>query len=240
MWDNPRLLNLVAGALVGVAVFLIGFAGLWALVHSSYFPVREITVATPLRMTDRDDIESALHGRIRGNFFAVSAAEVRAAVEKLPWVRRASVRRVWPDRLELEVEEHEALARWGDDALVNTYGERFLATSDDVTLPLFVGPAGTEHEVAARYARFSAAVAPLQARVERVVLTQRLAWQLRLSGGLDVMLGRDADAAELRLRRFVDAYASTLATIPGKHEYVDLRYPNGFALRVPGLQGKGS
>lgn len=240
MWDNPRLLNLVAGALVGVAVFVLGFAALWALVHSRHFPVREVVVTKPLARTDRVDIETALRGRITGNFFAVSAPEVRAAVEKLPWVRRASVRRVWPDRLELEIEEHEALARWGDDALVNTYGERFMGMSDDVSLPLFVGPAGTEHEVAARYARFSDAVAPLKVRVERVVLTQRLAWQLRLSGGLDVVLGRDADAAEARLRRFVEAYADTLATIPGKHEYVDLRYPNGFALRVPGLQGKGS
>jgi cell division protein FtsQ len=209
-------------------------------VHSRYFPLREVAVTTPLGKTDREDIESALHGRIAGNFFAVSAADVRASVEKLPWVRRASVRRVWPDRLELEIEEHEALARWGDDALVNTYGERFMGMSDDVTLPLFVGPAGTEQEVAGRHARFSAAVAPLRLRVERIVLTQRLAWQLRLSGGLDVMLGRDADAAEARLRRFVEAYGATLATIPGKHEYVDLRYPNGFALRVPGLQAKGS
>lgn len=236
MWDNPRLLNIVAGALVGVAAFLFAAAGAWLLVRSGLFPVREVSLAHALKNTAREDIERALHGRIRGNFFAVSGDEVRAGLEKLPWVRSAAVRRVWPDRLEVTLEEHVALARWGDDALVNTRGERFLGVSEDA-LPLFVGPAGTEHEVALRYARFSEAVAPLRAKVERIVLTPRLAWQLRLSGGLDVMLGRDGELAEQRLKQFVGAYAATLGTIDRRHEYVDLRYPNGFALRIPGLPG---
>lgn len=239
MWDNPRLLNIVAGALVGVAAFLFAAAGAWALLRSPLLPVREVVVARALERTAAEDIERALRGRITGNFFVVSTETVRLALEELPWVRRAAVRRVWPDRLEVSLEEHVALARWGDDALVNTHGERFFGTSDEA-LPLFVGPAGTEPEVAYRHGRFSAAVAPLGATVERIVLTPRLAWQLRLSGGLDVMLGRDGDAAEARLRRFVAVHDLTLKPMERKHEYVDLRYPNGFALRVPGLQaGRG-
>jgi cell division protein FtsQ len=70
-----------------------------------------------------------------------------------------------------------------------------------------------------------------------VVLTQRYAWQLRLANGLHVMLGRDGDVAESRLRRFVEVYPETLGRMARKHEYVDLRYPNGFALRVPELRG---
>ena len=72
---------------------------------------------------------------------------------------------------------------------------------------------------------------------ERVVLTPRLAWQLRLDNGLQIMLGRDGDQAETRLKRFVAAYDSTLKTVARKHEYVDLRYPNGFALRAPDTKG---
>jgi cell division protein FtsQ len=80
-------------------------------------------------------------------------------------------------------------------------------------------------------------VAPLGTSVERVVLTQRLAWQLRLGNGLHVMLGRDADLAEERLRRFVESYAVTVEKTKKRYEYVDLRYPNGFALRVPDGSG---
>jgi len=236
VWDNPRLLNLAAGILVGVAVLAAGAVLLLKLLRSPLLPVREVRVTNALERTSRQDIEAALRGRIAGNFFAVEPAEVRAGLQQLPWVRRVTVRRVWPDSLEVGVEEHVALARWGSDALVNTYGERFSARTDEV-LPVFVAPAGHEAEATLRYGSFKALLAPLGVEPERVVLSQRLAWQLRLSNGLHVMLGRDGDQAEARLRRFVGVYDSTLKTMQRKHEYVDLRYPNGFALRVPELKG---
>lgn len=236
MWDNPRILNMAAGVLVGMAALAFAVAAAVLVVRSPWFPVTRIDVTHILEKTTREQIQAATEGRIGGNFFAVAPAEVRAALEQLPWVRRASVRRVWPDRLEVALEEHVPLARWGDDALINTYGERFHGRTG-LQLPVLFGPAGAEHEVALRYGRFSAAVAPLGATLERVVLTPRYAWQVRLSSGLQIMLGRDGDVAEARLRKFVDVYPDTLGRMERKHEYVDLRYPNGFALRVPELKG---
>ena len=236
MWDNPRLLNAAAGFLAGIAALVFAIVLAQLLLRSALFPIRELEITNPLKQTTRQEIEAATSGRIAGNFFAVDLAEVRAGLERLPWVRRASVRRVWPDRLEVTLEEHVALARWGDDALVNTYGEKFPGKTDEI-LPLFVAPAGTEGEVARRYARFAALVAPLGAGLERVVLTPRFAWQLRLANGLNLVLGRDAEAAEQRLRRFAEVYENTLGKLQQRHEYVDLRYPNGFALRVAGLKG---
>ena len=240
MWDNPRILNMAAGALVGMALLAFAIAGAALLVRSPWFAVTRIDVTHALQKTTRAQIEAATRGRVGGNFFALAPAEVRAALEQLPWVRHASVRRVWPDRLEIELEEHVPLARWDDDALINTHGERFsakFADRSDEPLPVFSGPAGAEHEVMQRYARFSGAIAPLGAKLERVVLTPRYAWELRLSSGLHIMLGRDGDVAEARLRAFVELYAGTLGSIARKHEHVDLRYPNGFALRMPGLKG---
>ncbi|HEX7248958.1 MAG TPA: FtsQ-type POTRA domain-containing protein [Burkholderiales bacterium] len=231
MWDNPRILNLAAGALVGIAAFVFAVAGLVLLLRSPLFPIREVDITSAPKHTTRAEIETAVRERIGGNFFAVSADAVREGLEKLPWVRAAAVRRVWPDRLEVSIEEHVAFARWGDDALVNPEGERFFGKSKD-PLPLLAGPPGTEREVTSRYRRFAEIVAPL-GTIERVVLTRRLAWQLRLVGGLDIVLGRDGDLAEQRLRRFVSVYDVTLKQMPQRHDYVDLRYPNGFALRVP-------
>lgn len=237
MWDNPRLLNATAGVLVAVAIALFGFAGLQLLLGSAQFPLREITVRGDLTHTARADLENATRGRVAGNFFAVDLAEVRSGLEQLAWVRRADVRRVWPDRLEVSLEEHVALARWGDAALVNTYGERFPGQSEAV-LPVFAGPPGTEGEVTRRYRRYAQVLMPLGSALEQVVLTPRFAWQLRLAGGLNLELGRDiaGDPAEARLARFVAVYAQTLGRIARRHEYVDLRYPNGFALRLPELE----
>ena len=238
MWNNARLLNAVAGFLVALALLVFCFAGVQLLLRSPLFPLREVTVTGDLSRTPRAALERAAQGRIGGNFFAADLAQVRAGFEKLPWVRRVDVRRVWPDRLEVRLEEHRALARWSDAGLVNTFGERF-AGDTDARLPLFAGPAGTEAEVTRRYRLFAASLAPLDFELQRVVLTPRHAWQLRLANGLALELGRDAaeGPVENRLARFAAAYPATLGKLPRRHEYVDLRYPNGFALRVSDLKG---
>ena len=228
-------LALIAGMLSGLLVLGACLGALHWLLLPERFPVTSVELNGTLKNTSAAQIRAALP-RAAENFFAVDLAEVRASVEKLPWVRRVTVRRVWPGRLEVSVEEHVALARWGGDALVNTHGERFSGKTDQV-LPLFIAPAGHETEVTLRYGSFKALLAPLGVEPERVVLSQRLAWQLRLSNGLHVMLGRDGDQAEARLRRFVGVHDATLKAMQRKHEYVDLRYPNGFALRVPELKG---
>src|SRR5258706_1654805 len=228
MWDNPRQLNMLAGFLVGLTGLAFALAGLQLALRSPLWPVHDVTVQGRLEHTTRAEIEAALRGCVAGNFFSVDVVEVRAALERLPWVRSAAVRRVWPDRLEATLQEHVALARWGESALVNTHGERF-AGAIDAKLPRFSAPRGREGEVARRYARFNEIVAPLGTQVEEVILTPRLAWQLRLGNGVRLALGRDADAAQARLERFVQTAAKGAA----RYDYVDLRYPNGFALRMP-------
>lgn len=232
MWDNPRQLNMLAGFLVGVSLLIFTLAGLQLALRSPLWPIREVEIRGELQHTLRSEIEAALYQRVNGNFFSVDVAEVRGALERLPWVRRAAVHRVWPDRLEATLDEHVALARWGEHGLVNTHGERFPGASKE-RLPRFSGPRGSEGEVARRYARFNQIVAPLGATVDEVILTPRLAWQLRLSNGVRLALGRDADAAQVRLERFVQTAAGGVA----RYDYVDLRYPNGFALRVQEPRG---
>jgi cell division protein FtsQ len=221
---------MAAGVVSGMALLGACAGALYWLLAPERFPVREIRIRGELQNAPAADIRAALP-RVEGNFFSADLAELRAAVERMPWVRRVSVRRVWPAALELTLEEHVALARWGDDRLVNTHGETFSARSKEA-LPIFVAPAGTSSEVARRYRRFAEIVAPTGTTIDRVVLSPRQAWQLRLANGQHLMLGRDADEAENRLRKFVQFHPRAKA-----HEYIDLRYPNGFAVRVPDWSG---
>jgi cell division protein FtsQ len=245
VWDNPRLLNSAANALIGLAVVLFAYAGLQMLLRSPLFPLREIVVRGDLRHADRGEIESAAEG-VGGNFFATDLAAIRERLEQVAWVRRVDLRRIWPDRLEATLEEHVAFARWGGGGLVNTHGEPFAAQLSDAgekPLPLLAGPSGSESETARRYRSFAELLAPLGVVPERVVLTPRYAWQLRVSseqtGVLNLELGRDgAETVEQRLTRFVAAYPESLGRLPrraaSEQGHVDLRYPNGFALRVAG------
>jgi cell division protein FtsQ len=236
VWDNPRLANAAAGALAAVALALLAYAGGRVLLDSPAFRLQMIVVGGELERVGRRDIVDALQGRVRGTFFTVDLEAVRALFEGIPWVRRAELRRVWPDCLEVRIEEHVALARWGqrrDPQLVNTQGELFRGQSD-APLPILAGPSGTESEVVRRYVIFRDLLAPLGLEPKQVLLNSRLAWQLKLSNGLTVQLGRDSDKdrVEERLAKLVSVFPQTLAKSRQRPDYVDLRYPNGFALRV--------
>ncbi|MBI2316884.1 MAG: cell division protein FtsQ/DivIB [Betaproteobacteria bacterium] len=232
-----RLLNSAANAGFLAALLGVLYLGGHVLVHSPAFALRAIEVHGDLRHVGRAQIVDALQGRVSGTFFTVEIAAIRSLFEGIPWVRRAEVRRVWPDRLAVRLEEHRVFARWGQAAeakLVNVYGEPFSGQSD-ADLPLLAGPRGSEREVVRRYAQFHELLAPLALEVRQVHLSARRAWQLGLSNGLTLQLGRDSegDPVRERLARFVEVYPRTLAPLARRLEYVDLRYPSGFALRVP-------
>lgn len=244
MWNNPRLLNLLANALFALAGVLLLAAAGQALVRSPAFALRAIEVNGDLQHVRRQQIVGVLQGRVSGTFFTVDLDELRGRFESIPWVRHAEVRRHWPDRLVVRLEEHVALARWGrreDGRLVNLQGELFSAVNGE-DLPVFSGPPGSEYEITRRYADFTALLMPLGMPPRQVLLSDRLAWQIRTEDGLVLQLGRDAakDPLAQRLERFVDAYPRTLGRMEGRLGHaelrVDLRYPNGFAVRVPGIE----
>lgn len=230
MWDKPGLLLWVANLLYALAAVLLLYAVLFLLVHLPVFPLREIKVDGELRHVTREQVQLIVRRELKGNFFTLDLTQARKAFEKLPWVRLVSVRRRWPDQLEVTLEEHVAQARWGNIALVNTHGELFRAASG-AELPMYVGPAGMEKEIAERHATFSRLLAPLELEPVQVALSPRRAWQLRLNNGLTVELGREQ--TEMRLAKFVDVYAETLGRLGQPVRYVDLRYSNGFAVRMP-------
>jgi len=234
MWDKPQLLLWVANMLYALAALLLAYAVLFLVVHLPVFPLREVKVTGPLAHVTRDQVQLIVKRELKGNFFTLDLEHAKSAFQKLPWVRSVSVRRRWPDRLEVAVEEHVALARWGSMALVNTRGELFGGASGN-DLPMFIGPSGSEKELAQRYGQFRQALAPLGLAPSQVVLSPRRAWQLRLDNGLTVELGREQ--VEPRLAKFVRVYGQTLAKLDRPVQYVDLRYPNGFAVRMPAPRG---
>ena len=240
MWDNPDLLNGCANALYTLAAAALLYAGVHAAIHSPLLPLRHLALHGDLAHITREQAEGAALAGAAGTFFSVDLDAVRRAFEALPWVRKVEVRRLWPDRIEVAIEEHAALARWGSDTraqrLVNTYGEVFQGELPDaIRVPQFAGPAGSAEEVARRYGAFRQALAPLDLEPRQVLLSPRYAWQVRLSNGLTLELGRDQlkEPVLERLSRFVAYYAQTLGGLNRRLDYVDLRYSNGFALRVP-------
>ncbi|WP_306606245.1 cell division protein FtsQ/DivIB [Azonexus sp.] len=245
MWHKPQLLNALADLLMLVAAAALLAGGAVWLVRVPSLPVKQVVFTDALPHTRRGEIEQVLPSALRGNFFSLDLEAVRVALEQLPWVRKVQVRRVWPARLEIAIEEHRPLARWGEGfvEMVNSHGEVFAALlpeEDMAKLPLLVGPPGTAREVLERYAEFTDLFAAVGERPVQVMLSPRLAWQLKLNNGVRVEIGREhpKSPVEARLKRFVDVYSGMVANLPVAPAVVDLRYPNGFAMKVAG-EGKG-
>jgi len=234
VWHSPRLLNAAADALYLAAAAIAIWVAVEAALRAPFMPVRTLALSGDLRHVDAKRVHASLEGRVAGNFFGVELAAVRRALERLPWVRHVEVRREWPDRLVARIEEHVPLARWSERMLVNTHGEVFEAEGYAGSLPQLAGPPGTEREVARRYLAFRKLLEPLGTEPVHVQLSARRAWQIRLANGLVLELGREhaRQPLEERLARFVAAYPRTAAELDRRPEHIDLRYPNGFAIRV--------
>jgi len=235
VWNNARLLNGLADVLFLVDAGFAVWIAVQAALRTPLLPLREVVIVGELQHVDAQAAGASLAGRVAGNFFSVELDQVRHNLERLPWVRSAAVRREWPDRVVARIEEHVALARWSDHRLVNTFGELFEAEGADARLAELAGPPGSEREVARRYRAFRELVAPLGTEPVRVALSARRAWQVRLANGLVLELGRDQarQSLEERLARFVAAYPRAVGELDRPVGHVDLRYPNGFAIRVP-------
>lgn len=230
MWDNHRLLGALANFLLGAAGLMLLYSGLFWVLHTPAFPVRNINIQGQMKKVTPVQLRYVAEHELTGTFFLLDINKTRAAFEKLPWVKEAQVRRRWPDQLDISVVEHEALARWGDAGLISTDGKWFDAASDR-PLPVFYGPEGSEKDMAEALGRVEQILAPAGLRPVKLWLSERRAWQVELDNGVKLELGRDR--MEERLRRFAAHWGSALAALPYRIEYVDLRYPNGFAVRMP-------
>jgi cell division protein FtsQ len=230
MWDKPRLLNWIANLLYALAVVLMLYALLFVVVHLPIFPIREVKVDGQLAHVNRAQIKLIVAKHMKGNFFTLNLEKTRDAFEKLPWARNVSVRRRWPDKLDVVIEEQQALARWGNIALVNTHGELFQAATDG-ELPVFYGPGDGVKEVTTNYGAYSQVMNQANIKIAQVELSPRRAWEIKTDKGLVIALGREDMQA--RLTKFAHAYQSTLSQLNVKVMYADLRYSNGFAVRRP-------
>ena len=208
---------------------LLLYAVLFMVVHLPLFPLREVKVNGELKHVTREQVQFIVTRALKGNFFTLDLNKTRHTFEKLPWVRSVNVRRRWPDRLEVTLEEHQVLARWGNAALVNTHGELFRGRLATRSLPVFNGPADGVEGSDRASTRFSGSNwQPIERQPVQVSLSPRRAWQLKLDNGLVVELGREkVEAATGEIRQGLRPYTGPVGQSKTV-DYVDLRYPNGF------------
>ena len=245
MWHDIKAMNATSSALFGLVALALFASCLWWLAQRPMFTLKVIRVegsGIELRHVNPLTVRGTALPRIKGNFFTANLETVRTAFETVPWVRRAMVRREWPNQLIVTLEEHMPLGTWGDDGrLISVKGDVFTVNLDeaeeDGELPEFGGPEGSEKEVVARFQEMHQWFAPISLTPESVHLSERYAWMVKLDNGMAVELGREQTRTTLRERveRLVGVYPQLVARLQNRIESVDMRYPNGLALRVSGM-----
>lgn len=240
---DVRLMNAAASALfVLAAAGALAAAWLWVM-RTPLVPVRGIQLEGDLTRNSVPTIRANATPRLAGNFFSVDLQAARDAFEAVPWVRNAVVRRVWPDRLAVRLEEHKPAALWaGDDTadrLVNTHGEVFVANVGDVeddNLPILAGPEGQAAAMLALHRRLVPVLEPLGLAVQRLQLSGRGSWRVELDNGATLELGRGGDDEVIaRTERFVRTLPQVVQRFNAPLEYADLRHPGGYAVRLRGV-----
>lgn len=242
---DVRLMNLAALALFVLALVYLLAAALWWGVQRPGFALAGITVTGDVLHHNALTLRANVAPQLRGNFFTLDLDKTRSSFESLPWVRRAVVRREFPNRLQVRLQEHQPVALWGEESeprLLNSHGEIFEANVDDIDsdqLPQLDGPSDRAAEVWLMYQTLNPLFKRLDLNLDRLSLNGRGSWQARLDSGARLELGRGSvDELLARCHDFVQ----TLTQVSSRYgrgaqslEQADLRYRDGYALRLRGV-----
>lgn len=240
---DVRLMNAVSATVFVLAAVGALVAGVLWLMRSPLFPIRGISLDGDLARSNVPTIRANAAPRLAGNFFSVDLQQSRQAFESVPWVRRAVVRRVWPDRLAVQLEEHRPAALWaGEDGasrLVNSHGEVFDANAGDLeddSLTTLEGPDGTAPQMLTMLVRLQPVLARLDLDVVRLHLSGRGSWRADTDGGAVLELGRGTEEEVIqRTERFVRTLAAATAKWRAPLDHADLRHRDGYAVRLRGF-----
>jgi len=234
-----RLMQATANILwIAVGLGLVAMAFAWAA-RGQAFSVRSIRVDGEVTRNSVSTIRANAGPRLAGNLLTLDLAVGKQAFESVPWVRQAVVRRIWPDRLAVRLEEHRAAALWGDDRLVNTYGEVFEANLGDVEddeLVTLRGPEGSARAMLTLYLQLVPLFETIEGRIDTLSLSGRGSWRVELDSGAEVELGRgNADEVLARTQRFVRTVGQVTSQYQRPLEYADLRHGEAYAVRLRGI-----
>ncbi len=242
---DVRLMNKASAVLLVLALLTAMWVAAWWLVRNPMFAVTRITVVGDTTHNSVATLRANVTPKMAGNFYTLDLTQARTAFEAVPWVRKAVVQREFPDRLKVTLQEHQAVAYWGDEdapRLVNSFGEVFEANVGDIEqddLPHLNGPVQQSAQVLAMYRLLKAPFELLDAGLDELKLTSRGGWRAQLDSGAVVELGSGTtDEVLKRTQRFVQTLTQVSAKYGRRVDALlaaDLRYPEGYALRLRGV-----
>lgn len=219
-----RLVAFIGACVLFLLAFLQGEAD-----SRGWFTIKEVQVKGDLQYIKQNDVDDAYRDLIGKSLLLTPLNQLLDIANSPEWVEFTKVRKLWPNKVLVEIHEHAPLAYWGSRQMITTSGELISITSPvALELPKLIGPEGTDRIVVEQFHLVSQALSVVDLPIQTLVLEDRGAWNLYFENGLLVKLGRD-EILE-RLQRFIAVYKSDLSGRIKEVGIVDARYSHGVAV----------
>jgi cell division protein FtsQ len=194
------------------------------------FPLEHVVLEAPYQHVPKKLLDQHINPYVKKNFVTLDAAHLQQELQKLPWVKKIQVRRVWPDTLVVKVIEQQASARWSEQEVVNPEGDLFHADAASIpeNLPQFRGPRDMVKSILKHYQQFQLTLNKEKLKIKSIQVNPRNAWEVQLEDGPLLILGQSQHQERLAL--IVKAWSSLIKGRTAPLRTVDARYPNGIAV----------
>ena len=212
-------------------VLLLVVAMMSGLIQSDRWRITQLEVAAEYERITPEQLRLMVAKTPERSFFRLDAEQVKDNIESMSWVRYAHVVKQWPNTLKITIKEHQAIAIWNGNDLLNQSGEVFKVDAVDhlKALPRIYGISENSETTLQHFKRFNQLLKPVGYEINEARVNERGDWQLILRNGLEVLLG--SEKHEARVLRLAETWEQLLAASDRLPERVDLRYSNGYVVK---------
>lgn len=240
-----KLMNGLTNSLFILFILLLIFSGFQYVIKNNIKNFDMLSIRGDLVHNDISSLSDSISKKIYGNFYNLNLEKTKQIFESTPWISHAVVRRVYPNHVQVTLSEYKSKAVWGareDMRLVDEAGKIFevaVNEDEDESLPQLIGPEGQGKLMLKMYKEVSTALQPLKSTLQTLELNARGSWIATLDGGAHIELGRGNTVDVVnRIDKFSVSAEKMLTKLNRKSadiQYVDLRYSDGYAVRMHGL-----
>ncbi len=217
----------------GLYLFQNGSIGVETVISEQHLAqVKKVAVYGDIEHIKVEQIEQLVRETAEDGMLALDLINLRDLLQKLPWVYRVKVRKVWPETIEVWLREQSATVMWGDAGYLNLNGEFFVddgVSLDHLRLPAISSQLRDTEEVYHQFLQLSSLLDESGQKIQEMVIDQRGSIYIHLESGLELNLGRRA--VEQRLARWSSQYPVIMSRLNGGVRMVDLRYEQGMAIQ---------
>ncbi|SJM92365.1 Cell division protein FtsQ [Crenothrix polyspora] len=194
------------------------------------FPIRYVRTEGVFQYLSKDEVKAVLQPQVSTDFFDVDMQSIQDTVASLPWVKAATVARIWPDTIDIKVHEKKAYVRWGKKSLITERGDIFTPKNIDAFHDLLIieGPVQQQKKVLEVMKGIKTALADQSMELAEFNISERWTWKIKLKSGMQIVMGRNEPLK--KLQRFLKTVPILGQDKINAIDVVDLRYLNGYAV----------